>query len=52
MTVLNILMQNKDVCFEEILGNVTLEGTGEDKPAESQTKTKAAGEYTAEDIEF
>ena len=52
MTVLNILMQNKDVCFEEILGNVTLEGTGEDKPAESQTKTKVAGEYTAEDIEF
>lgn len=52
MTVLNILMQNPTVSFEEVLGSaVTLKRDGEDEenaPVQEEKKTA----YTAEDIEF
>ena len=55
MTVLNILMQNPDATFEEILGSaVTLKRDGEDED-EGEAETEKSGEkpsYSVEDIEF
>ena len=51
MTVLNILMQNPNVSFEEVLGSaVTLkrDDAEEETPAQGEQKTA----YSAEDIEF
>ena len=55
MTVLNILMQNPEASFDDVVGNhVTLkteqkdEDIAEEKPSEAPAKSK----FTADDIEF
>ena len=55
MTVLNILMQNPEATFEEILGSaVTLKRDGEADEEESalQKEEQPRPTYTVEDIEF
>ena len=55
MTVLNILMQNPDARFEDILGTaVKLEtkNDGDDTPAPSQNKPVQTRNFSASDIEF
>lgn len=58
MTVLNILMQNPNATFEDVVGSaVTLKhedapGEGDDAPTEVQTQAPQASKYTIEDIEF
>ena len=55
MTVLNILMQNPEATFEEILGSaVTLKKDGEDDEEEGIEKpeTEEKRTYSVEDIEF
>ncbi len=47
MTVLNILMQNPDASFDDVIGN-----TAELQAPLEQAQSKTAGEYTATDIEF
>ena len=54
MTVLNILMQNPEASFEEIVGEV--QGSTSDLPDKTldseNREVKRAGAFTAEDIEF
>ena len=54
MTVLNILMQNPEASFEEIVGEV--QGSTADLPDKTldseNREVKRAGAFTAEDIEF
>lgn len=57
MTVLNIILQNKDVSFEEIVGAISGESATTDvndkeKSNDRVCESKKVGAYSAEDIEF
>jgi hypothetical protein len=58
MTVLNILMQNPNATFEDVVGSaVTLKhedapGEGDDAPLEAQNAPTQGPKYRIEDIEF
>ena len=52
MTVLNIILQNKDVSFEEIVGFVGGESTSTENTNDNAPESKKAGSYSTEDIEF
>ena len=54
MTVLNILLQNKEASFEEIIGTVNTENNSEKKETGDSVEdaSKKIGNYTTTDIEF
>ena len=53
MTVLNILMQNPDATFEQVIGSaVTLKREEDDEDEPTETKQEAPKTYSVEDIEF
>ena len=55
MTVLNILMQNPDATFEEILGSAVTLKRADEEEDETEEKAATSGEkhsYSVEDIEF
>lgn len=52
MTVLNILMQNPDAVFEDVVGASLAEGDGASDGGAEPSAEKKLGDYTAEDIEF
>ena len=52
MTVLNIMMQNPNVSFNEIVGATVSENTKEDEADKKEFTPKKAGDFTANDIEF
>ena len=56
MTVLNILMQNPEAKFDDVIGNhVTLKTDAkadDEEPAEEKNENPEAKKYTANDIEF
>jgi hypothetical protein len=51
MTVLNILIQNPDATFDEVIGNTSATSCETEKEGEG-AHTKKAGDFTANDIEF
>ena len=51
MTVLNILMQNEDVTFEQVIAGAFGDSGAFETHEEKDTPTQA-GAFTAEDIEF
>ncbi|MBQ8848854.1 MAG: ATP-binding protein [Clostridia bacterium] len=52
MTVLNILMQNENVKFEQIINKAVLNGDTEQKNEEKSETPARSPEFSAEDIEF
>ena len=52
MTVLNIMMQNPNVSFNEIVGATVSENTEDDEADKKEFTPKKAGDFTANDIEF
>ena len=54
MTVLNILLQNKDASFEDIIGTVNAESSTEKEEigGSVEHEAKKVGNYTTADIEF
>ena len=52
MTVLNIMMQNPNVSFNEIVGTTVSENTEDDEADKKEFTPKKAGDFTANDIEF
>ncbi len=52
MTVLNILLQNSDVSFDEVVGGGVFSNENENGAAEEIQTRKKAGDFTANDIEF
>jgi len=50
MTVLNILIQNPNVTFEEVVCGI--EASTEGSTAATEVPTKKTGDFTANDIEF
>ena len=52
MTILNILLQNKDATFEEIVGATVAVAENTENEERAENTPKRAGEYTANDIEF
>ena len=53
MTILNILMQNETISFEEVIrGSMNEPGGTETAQEPTQQATAAPARYTAQDIEF
>ena len=53
LTVLNILYQNQEASFDDVVGTVVIADTAENTDGtEASSSVKKAGSYTASDIEF
>jgi len=52
MTVLNILLQNPDVSFDEVIGGAVLSTEKENEDINETQARKKAGDFTSNDIEF